>query len=315
MAEGLRAAASYDDIAKKRAGDMTSKESPFRFFNNYVKKRLIQFALDHLKYEAGCSSVKVLDLASGRGGDIGKWLYCQSPELSFVTAKLPRDRLTKVSFLDCYDVSSECIAEARRRYKAIASDAVCDCDCVFTVKDCFSDEFLRGQLPASENFGKFDIVSIQFAFHYACGTLERIDMVMAAIAGALAPNGVFIATTVDDKVLAERVQRKQTESSGLFSLCFDSGPVWEGDKLAVGTKYHFALEGFVDCDEYVVPASYVCERAMHYGMEEVTEFSTTFQSLYEGYKKNRNINKGRYLVGGALELVTLYRTFCFRKVG
>ncbi|RNF14132.1 mRNA capping methyltransferase [Trypanosoma conorhini] len=311
MTESWRTAASYDDIARKRAGDLTSKESSFRFFNNYVKKSLIQFALDHLKYKAGCSNVKVLDLASGRGGDIGKWLHCQSPELSFATAKLPRQRLTKASFLDCYDVSPECIAEARKRYETLASGA--DCVCVFSVRDCFSEEFLRGELPASENFGKFNIVSIQFAFHYACDTLERIDMLMAAIAGALAPNGVFIATTVDDEVFAERVRERQTESSGLFALQFDSEPVWDGARLAVGTKYRFELEGFVDCDEYVVPASYVRERAMYYGMEEVTEFSKTFQSFYEEYKKDQSKNKGLYLARGALELATLYRTFCFRK--
>ncbi|EAN87185.1 mRNA capping methyltransferase [Trypanosoma cruzi] len=312
MAESQRTAASYDEIARRRAGDWKSKESPFRFFNNYVKKSIIQFALDHLKYKEGCSEVKVLDLASGRGGDVGKWLHCQSPELSFATAKLPRQRLTKAVFLDCYDVSSECIAEARKRYEALGSGVTCKC--VFTVRDCFSEEFLCGQLPLSENYGKFHVVSIQFAFHYACDTRRRIDMLMAAIAGALASNGVFIATTVDDEVLAERVREKRTESTGLYALHFDSEPVWEGDRLAVGTKYLFELEGFVDCEEYVVPASYVRERAYYYGLEEVTEYSKTFRSFYEEYKKDSTKNKGFYLFRGYLELVTLYRTFCFRKI-
>ncbi|PWV20233.1 cap guanine-N7 methyltransferase [Trypanosoma cruzi] len=111
-------------------------------------------------------------------------------------------------------------------------------------------------------------------------------MLMAAIAGALASNGVFIATTVDDEVLAERVREKRTESTGLYALHFDSEPVWEGDRLAVGTKYLFELEGFVDCEEYVVPASYVRERAYYYGLEEVTEYSKTFRSFYEEYKKD-----------------------------
>lgn len=311
LMESLRTAASYDQVVKKRAGDMKSKETPFRFFSNYVKKCLIQCALDHIKVTTGRRDAIVLDLASGRGGDLGKWLHCQSPELSFATAKLPRERLTKAAYVECYDVSPECIAEAESRYKKIAPDTVCRCS--FTVKDCFSEDFLLRELPLTQHFGKFDIVSIQFAFHYACDTLERIDMLLGAIAKALAPEGVFIATTVDEEVLAKRVAANRMESKGLFSIHFDSEPQFEYDRLVVGTRYRFILYGFVDCDEYVVPLDYVRDCAKQHGLEEMVKFSKHFGSFYETYKDDPSKNKERYLVGGEMELATLYRSLCFRK--
>ncbi|KEG13445.1 putative mRNA capping methyltransferase [Trypanosoma grayi] len=313
MVDSSRAADSYNEVARRRTGDLSSKETPFRFFSNYVKKCLIQFALDHIKHKAGRRNALVLDLASGRGGDIGKWLHSQSPELSFATKNLPPERLVRAAFLECHDVSPECVAAAQKRYSEFSSSAVCKC--VFTVSDCFSEEFLRSQLLMSEHYGKYDIVSIQFAFHYACDTLERIDMLLGAIAGALATEGVFIATTVDEETLSQRVREKRTECGGLFAISFDSKPLWEGEKLAVGTKYRFALDGFVDCDEYVVPMAYVRERARHYGMEEVVEFSKPFRSFYADYKGDSSKNKGMYLVRGEMDLATLYRSLCFRKTG
>ncbi|KAH9581932.1 mRNA (guanine-N(7))-methyltransferase domain [Trypanosoma melophagium] len=310
--QSSRTATSYDEIARKRAGDLSSKETPFRFFNNYVKKTLIQFALDHIKRETSSRDAIVLDLASGRGGDMGKWLHSQSPELNFATAKLPRERLVKTAFLECHDISPECVAESQKRYDKLASGV--ECKCVFAVSDCFSEEFLCHQLPSSDHYGKFNVVSIQFAFHYACDSLERIDMLMAAIAGALCPGGVFIATTVDDEILAERVRENKMEYKGLFALQFDTEPQWDGTLLSVGTKYRFALDGFVDCDEYVVPLSYVRQRAKHYDMEEVVEFSKPFQSFYADYKSDSSKNKGLYLVRGEMELATLYRSLCFQKI-
>nr|CCC93609.1 putative mRNA capping methyltransferase [Trypanosoma congolense IL3000] len=309
--EALVTAASYNEVVRKRTGDMTSKETPFRFFSNYVKKNLIQYALDHIKHVAGRREAIVLDLASGRGGDLGKWIHCQSPELCFATSKLPRERLTKAVLVECYDVSPESVAEAQRRYETMAPGT--ECRCSFTVKDCFSEEFLLRELPLSSNFGKYDVVSIQFAFHYACDTLERIDMLMAAIAGALAPEGVYIATTVDEEVLAERIAAERLKSEGLFSINFDTKPHLESGGLPVGSKYRFSLNGFVDCDEYVVPLEYVRSRAKHYGMEEVVEFSKRFESFYEVYRKDYSKNKGLLLVRGEMELATLYRTLCFRK--
>ncbi|KAG8344997.1 putative mRNA capping enzyme [Trypanosoma vivax] len=307
-----KTAASYDAIAKMRAGDRCSKERPFRFFNNYVKKALIQCALDHVKHRAGQRDAIVLELASGRGGDLGKWLYCQSPELSFATSKLPRERLSKAVFVDCYDISHECIAEAASRYEQLGKGQ--ECQCSFSVRDCFSEEFLLHELPASENYGKFDIVSIQFALHYACSTMESIDRLLGAISRAMTPVGIFIATTVDEDALAARVSAKQIGPRGLFAIHMEGEPQWDGNKLAIGTKYRFELEGFVDCDEYVVPLTFIRDRARHYGMEELTEFSKPFESFYVEYKNNSSKNKGLYLTRNELELIMLYRSLCFRKV-
>ncbi|KAG5463842.1 hypothetical protein LSCM1_00013 [Leishmania martiniquensis] len=313
------AAVAYDDVTRKRKDDRSSQQVAFRHFNNFVKKRLIQFSLDSALASAAASPAEgaaVLDLASGRGGDLGKWLFMQSPAQN--DPRAPSDTL-HTSFYDCYDVSVECINEAERRWKEMvaAMERPPRCCASFTVADCFTESFLRHTLPTSPHFGRYSVVTIQFAFHYACKSLHLVREVFSAVSRALAPGGVVLITTVDITMLSKRVAEGMMGNE-LYRIAFPDPPEYavasDGSTVLVtGTGYHFHLEGFVDCLEYVVPYDAVVQIASESQLRLCELMSKPFSEFVPDYSANWKANKGNKLSQAELELVTLYRTLCFQK--
>ncbi|CAJ1035745.1 mRNA capping enzyme, putative [Leishmania lindenbergi] len=314
-----QAAAAYDDVTRKRKDDWSSQQVAFRHFNNFVKKTLIQFSLDRVLANVAASASEgaaVLDIASGRGGDIGKWFYMQSSAQG--DARAPSCSLHTTVY-DCYDISPECISEAERRCKEMIAtmERPSRCCASFTVADCFSESFLRGTLPSSPHFGRYNIVSIQFAFHYACRSLDLVRDVFSAVSSALAPGGVVLITTVDLATLSKRAAEGMMGNE-LYSITFPNPPeyttVSDGSTLLVtGTEYHFRLEGFVDCPEYVVPYDAVVQIASEAQLCLCESMSKPFSEFVPHYSANWKANRGNRLSQAELELVTLYRTLCFEK--
>lgn len=319
MAQNNEAASSYDAVTRRRQGDLSSKEVPYRHFNNYVKKSLIQFALDSVhRSHPEQTGAAVLDLASGRGGDVGKWLFMRSPQHGTAASS---SVVLHATYYECYDISPESINEAQRRFESFSGQH--DCEASFHVADCFSSAFLTTDLRQSAYYGRFAVVSVQFAFHYACKDDESIRQLMEAVAGALEPGGVFIATTVDHEALSHCVKEGKCENS-LYHIQLESTPLWEccGEGastsevlLQTGTRYHFRLEGFVDCPEYVVPLTLVRDCAGANGMSECTAMSRPFNEFLREYQADWKKHKGNgpKITPAERELVTLYRTMCFIK--
>ncbi|KAG5489156.1 hypothetical protein GH5_00015 [Leishmania sp. Ghana 2012 LV757] len=312
-------AVAYDDVTRKRKDDRSSQHVAFRHFNNFVKKALIQFSLDCALANAAASPAEgaaVLDLASGRGGDIGKWFFMRSHASN--DPRAPSATL-RTSFYDCYDVSFECINEAERRCREMMAsmERPPQCCASFTVADCFTESFLRDTLPSSPHFGRYSVVTIQFAFHYACKSLHLVREVFSAISHALAPGGVVLITTVDIAMLSKRVAEGMMGNE-LYSISFPTPPEYavasDGSVLlVVGTEYHFRLEGFVDCPEYVVPYDAVVQIASESQLRLCEPLSKPFAEFVPEYAANWKANKGNKLSQAELELVTLYRTLCFEK--
>lgn len=298
-------ATSYDNIAKINDGDLSSGKTPFRAFNNYVKRALIQVALDVLHHEnSGLHHAAVLDLASGRGGDIGKWIYAKS-------SGMPR---LQISHYHCFDISSESIKEAEKRFLSYTDTNV---TATFEVADCFSDAFLNERLPSLSLYHHYNVVSIQFALHYACDTEDHIEKLMKAISEALEEGGVFIATTVDEEALSSFVREQSTSS--LFSIQMIEPVEWvvpftsKVPKLKIGSQYHFQLEGLVNSPEYVVPMMIVRKHAAIHGLVERTEDSKSFDEFLSTYATRWNNTRHLELSQEEKKLVHLYRTVCFEK--
>ncbi|KAG5489893.1 hypothetical protein JKF63_00010 [Porcisia hertigi] len=313
------AVTAYDDVTRKRKDDWSSQQVAFRHFNNFVKKTLIQFSLDCALANAAASPSEgavVLDLASGRGGDIGKWFFMQSSVKSELHAP---SAVLRTSVYDCYDVSPECINEAERRWKEMTAQLKRPPQCCasFTVADCFAESFLQGTLPSSPHFGRYTIVTIQFAFHYACRTLDLIRNVLSVISDAVAPGGVVLITTVDISILSKRAA-EGVIGNELYSVSFPNPPEYaeasDGRALLVtGTEYHFHLDGFVDCPEFVVPYDAVVQIAREAGLRLCESMSKPFCEFLPAYSASWKVNKGNKLSQAELDLVTLYRSICFEK--
>jgi mRNA (guanine-N7-)-methyltransferase len=315
------AAACYDRMALQHAKDHASSETPFRHFNNFVKKALIQTALDNARAN-NVSNAAVLDLASGRGGDLMKWCFGQSPKLSKATAKLTRKELTKASEYYCYDISPQSIQGAQQRAEESLSDAQAkDMRCTFEVANCFDESFLQETLSKHPKFGGFDIITVQFAFHYACSNEERVRMVLRYCFGALAPGGLFVATMVNsEKVRAAVDFATGVVKGGKFEIEFrpaaqseemtEPRPAFNAQSLHLGAQYRFLLEGFVDCDEFFVPIEDLRRVASEVGFEE--DAGKPFDTYISAYRIDP---KSLALSADDRELTSLYRTVLLRKPG
>lgn len=325
------AEASYDRMAKSHENDMSSKATPFRNFNNFMKKKLIQGALDHVHATCGPKGVSVLDLASGRGGDLMKWGFMQSPPLNGATRHLPPTLLTRCSQYDCFDISPQSIAGAEARYAANKDTLKDTFQCSFHVANVFEEPFLSSELVQLPRYGQYDVVSIQFALHYACISEAQLGKVLARCYGALRPGGMFVATIVDQGELERRLPPNERAIHGQYFRITMKGEEDIGKEeeeeneekehkagssrallrrpMPFGQRYHFLLEDFVDCDEYLITQDVLHAKAVEAGFrlgDQGEPFSSSVAAFQAG-------KKGIPLSPQDVELVTLYRTVVLVK--
>lgn len=512
------AADSYGVVAKQQAATGTKSDvllTPFRNYNNYVKKSIIQRSMGALVenmgtvvlngandqrlvsrllmgfLQSGTNSVNevvdgfsVLDIASGRGGDLQKWLYGQYPDVATVAAanknkktpeqiippfvakddgnggenpmmrnwssNIPKDAPVFVSNVASVDISAGAVEVALERYKQTATVDVVPGTAIhdsmvkdlrggrelpsaqFFVSNCLSPAFWscaqnnNDTTTPVEYSGTFstkvptlqtaphpctsvgevrqaslkfraggerqshaqipvDIISVQFAFHYACETMASMQANLTGMLATLVagkpksnslPRGVLVLTTVDASAITAKLReayRTQMSSqsnvssasadvdgssptsvtykSKLFSLelpivsaeirrVLEAFPLpsKKGDNeaplavLPLGTRYHFKLEGHVDCDEYAVPYDDLIRAAttgcnlhldnpstedesspLNFALLESHSFVDqkaylhTFNSTPK-YKRQMN---GKSLDEGDLDLIGIYRTYIF----
>jgi mRNA (guanine-N7-)-methyltransferase len=317
-----KASESYDAVAKTRGGEgaHVSRESPFRNFNNFAKKLLIQGALDLVLASRQSStafdgSCAVLDLASGRGGDLMKWMYGRSPPQN---ANASHGRVLRVTHYEGYDISAESVAEATRRLQE-SFQGKPPATCSMAPRNCFESLFWDEMSKTNPLHGTFDIVSVQFALHYACVSGKDVHRLLAAINAAVRQGGVFIATIVDGEELQQRVVSGRTANS-LFSILADpkQGEDWRSPDLPVGLTYHFQLEGLVDAPEFTIPYCKLKALAESAGFAAVPVHTHKFRDLVSAHAASssaRNGLKGQALSSDEVDLVSLYRTVCFVKIG
>ena len=139
--------------------------------NNYIKAKLIQ---DNLPLHG-----QVLDMPCGRGGDLKKY------------------RQNKVSFYMGIDIVPRNIEEAKRRHEATR----CMFGAHFMVRDFTQPLDLES---------RYDLVSCQFAMHYAWECEERARNVMRNAAERLKADGAFILTVPDYTEILRRLARLST---------------------------------------------------------------------------------------------------------
>lgn len=163
----------YDEYARVKASApdrqqrLDRKSSPLaalRAFHNRVKFDLIT------RHTSRGGSL--LDVACGRGGDLGKW------------------RAAGLAYVLAFDASGDSVDEARRRHSVSYRSVPVDFLCLTTFG---TDE------AAVVSDEPFDAVSCMFAMHYFWGAR---DVFLENVARALKPGGVFFGIVPDgDKVL------------------------------------------------------------------------------------------------------------------
>lgn len=282
----------YDSI---RNTDLSERQnSPIihvKNFNNWIKAVLIRtYAFP------GC---KVFDMACGKGGDLLKW------------------GKANVSKYIGVDISPASIEDAMNRYKGRTSDKQYEMnfEADFMCFDCckpFPEKTFRMDL---------DIVSCQFALHYAFQSEERARCFIMNASRCLKNGGIFVCTIPDEDVIRQNLfeamsMNKTSFGNGLYEINFEVGC----DKINVlqkfGFRYTFSLnDAIYECPEYVVCTKTLIDIASENNMEliETKPFKVVYKENKVKHKDLINKMKLHRIPYQQMEVSNLYKTVVFRK--
>jgi SAM-dependent methyltransferase len=138
-----------------------------RKYHNYIKKTLLDYYTSVSKSKA----ISLLDLASGKGGDLHKWLA--------------NNKIIKVLG---FDIDDDSVKEARKRLGS--KDKKVNKSFEFFTKD-----LSKGSL----DIGKFDIITSHFAFHYFFKNIKDLNTVIKTIDNSSFPGTFFTMTVLEAK--------------------------------------------------------------------------------------------------------------------
>lgn len=285
----------YNEREQQTRAERT--ESPIyalRCINNWVKSVLMR---DHVAPDA---QVDVLDLCGGRGGDLNKWARCGARNVTLV------------------DLAPEEVNRARDRWRQRQqqqhkhkqqhhASTQLRTSVEFVCADAFSP------MPELRD-NAFDVVSCQFALHYAFGRSAAVQALFENVSRSLKPGGVFICTFPDfDRVVnycfrdpsANIDQSDSTDrhagsgagensgcgvySNSICRIAFDKpkNDMDAGRLPAFGALYHFSLgDAIRDCPEYLVDDNVLMEESAIAGLKLVR--TQTFDDLcHDAVEKNQ----------------------------
>ena len=196
----------------------------------------------------------VLDVGSGRGGDLAKWAR-HRPRLYIGV-----------------DAAKEAVDEARARHSKLISDGRGGLDARFIEVD------IRHQsLPAED--ASVDIVSIQFALQFAFDTEASASHLISEITRVLRPGGILVGMFPDGDRLASLFKFGQNNCPARFGhFLFYPLPgtqtalVTRSLTPPVGIPYKFVLGSQREaCPEYLVSSIYLDSLLKKSGLEGVGE--------------------------------------------
>jgi mRNA (guanine-N7-)-methyltransferase len=211
-------------------------------FHNFIKASLIQ--------NFSAPRLKIVDLACGKGGDLMKW-----------------KRMDPLSYLGI-DPAENSIAQAKERCTEIDAHFP---QFQFRVES-FAELSPMGQ-------GDVDVISCQFALHYAFASERDADHVFAQVSQALKPGGVFMGIVPDASAVLSRANKDHPLMKIVMALI--------PTEKKFGQEYFFTLPGAVEaCPEYLVHEEHLQKLGEKHGLQWNVSKSINIQTYYHMHKKN-----------------------------
>eukprot|EP00563_Minutocellus_polymorphus_P009881 CAMPEP_0181025814 /NCGR_PEP_ID=MMETSP1070-20121207/3300_1 /TAXON_ID=265543 /ORGANISM="Minutocellus polymorphus, Strain NH13" /LENGTH=796 /DNA_ID=CAMNT_0023102951 /DNA_START=132 /DNA_END=2522 /DNA_ORIENTATION=- len=186
-----------------------------RAFNGWVKATQIA-ELDPRtgvgKKASKTQPLRILDLACGKGGDLGKWTLHPRGIRNYVGVDVARGSLKDAAIrarkmrknlrnrctFTCADLGSDVPGRAKGgRVQKLLSWSLASEPADEVLEPKF-DLVIGGGITPAE---KFDVVSIQFAIHYMMSTRKRAMRFFKTVSDLLDIGGNLIVTTIDARVV------------------------------------------------------------------------------------------------------------------
>lgn len=246
-----------------------------RLYNNFIKSVLFRNYI--------YSNDRVLDFGIGKGGDLKKY------------------QKADILLLYGLDIANRSLLDALDRARGFHLDF----KLILKVKDCYTKPF--------NLYKQFEIISIQFSFHYSFEKEEYLDCTLGNISRHLV-NGGHVLITLPQKEEILRRKARQCLSNKFFKIEFTDSE----NKSIYGNSYIYTLHGSInECIEYLVDVPELQRKAMNYELELVqnVSFDTFFdenivlnEELYESMKLV-NLRHEEH------EVTSLHHILVFKKRG
>lgn len=252
--------------------DTSSEMIGIRNFHNFVKSMLISEACNETEPHS-----RYLDMCCGNGGDVSKMIH---------------NNITEYFGMDIANHAVERALQRIKEQPSVTGDAIS-----FNAFSSTAGHML-------ENMRKFDIVSCQFAIHYAFIDERTARTFIQNVSFALRVGGSFIITVPDAEFL-EKSRKLLGKKFGdhNYNVKFESLE----DFSDFGTGYEFTFKGAVEnLKEYIVKPEVLINLCKDCGMSLVS--SKKF-SEYNEYK-----NSSLWIrMGAEYNTVSrIYRTYHFK---
>jgi SAM-dependent methyltransferase len=261
----------YKDLVKIDA------DKPARITNNLIKQHLIQ------KYTK--ADHRFLDLPCGSGNDV---------------EKVQNLGLAQYVGIDL-DYNNALLEAAAARESVRQMGAKCK---LYKGNMCDPLDRFDDVTP-----GSFDVISCQFAMHYAFENEKTATGFMENIALYLKPGGHFIATYPDGEKILGHWTEGTIYGNNHYDISFN-GPKPDND-VRYGAKYHFRLTTCVNDDEFLIRESVLNSMFLkQFDRVEIQSFDSFFQKM-----DNDAAIKMQYesLDADNREIVDLYKLCVFKK--
>lgn len=179
------AADFYNKLQRTKENEGQTRIYHLRRFNNWVKAELIARALPS-------PHAAVVDLACGKGGDLGK--FAKSKVAKYVGV----------------DIAKQSLDDLAERLQGMQNFA----DVTLVALSLGSVSLFESSLPTWSRgewtdvkfeATTFDAASMQFALHYMFETRDRANTFFSDVSKLLRVGGAFVATTIDAVALARLV--------------------------------------------------------------------------------------------------------------
>lgn len=297
----------YSNLERNLATRADSWLFHMRNFNGWIKATQIA----ECNPNTSSKKLRVMDLACGKGGDLGKWLLHSRGVENYVGIDVARGSLKdaairarniqhkftnqQCSFI-CADLGKDVPGSMQPllTWKLSTDSGVGDP----------SFDFLPGGALSSQP-NQFDVVSIQFAIHYMMSTEARAKRFFQSVSNLLDVGGKFIATTIDARVVVEQIMSLGQDymddlttsttvsvGNGACQLTFPPSTIRQlfspSPSNEFGLEYTFKLvegddhqKGFgeaVDLPEWLTPIPVLEQLASEVGLE--LENATNFHHFY-----------------------------------
>ena len=293
---------TFEDDMYYRDDETSRNRSMVRSFHNRIKDT------QYSKYVVPGNTL--IEIAVGRGGDMHKWRHTKPSKVLGIDLSLSNLVMPRQGACTRYIIAKRSSSE----YLPRALFAQGDMTKLFEEQESKYLNIVFGDEPATtpylgefKNIQKWDVVSCQFAIHYACET-EEIFRVFAQ--NLRHCKSVFFGTCLDGKAvytLLAGKDRHAFRNNGRQFAEMTKGYTDEGEwKEEFGQKIDVLLESMVKpATEFLVPFARVQEILTEEGFEMID--SNSFADIYTS-------QTAITLDRSEQDFSFLYRTFAFRRV-